>query len=95
MSIVKVVVLGAIAATGVFGAAVFGWHATQDRAALHVTYGHFQSLVSAHADLRALFVAEAMQNLHRTNVFAEGVWALLSAILAGIGLHGLCVTRRA
>jgi hypothetical protein len=30
--------------------------------------------------------------IHRINVFADGVWTLLSAILAAIGIHG--ITRR-
>ncbi|MBI3944963.1 MAG: hypothetical protein HY321_03525 [Armatimonadetes bacterium] len=46
------------------------------------------------ADLRALFVAEASQDVHRINVFCEGVWGLLGAILAGIGLHGIALLRR-
>jgi hypothetical protein len=30
-------------------------------------------------------VAHAEQNTHRINLFADGVWALLGTILAGIG----------
>ncbi|HVF84450.1 MAG TPA: hypothetical protein VM821_00600 [Abditibacteriaceae bacterium] len=40
--------------------------------------------------MSVLFVAEANQNIHRVNLFADVVWALLGAILAAIGLHGLC-----
>jgi hypothetical protein len=73
---------------GLIGVVVFGWFAVQDWAALCKAYGRFQHLSAAHADLRTLFAADAVQNNHRINLFAEGVWALLSAILAGIGLHG-------
>jgi hypothetical protein len=45
------------------------------------------------ADLGALFVAESQQDAHRLNCFAEGVGVLLGAILAAIGLHGLCLLR--
>ncbi|NJO19564.1 MAG: hypothetical protein HC838_05160, partial [Spirulinaceae cyanobacterium RM2_2_10] len=41
-----------------------------------------------------LFAAEAQQNIHRLNLFAEGVWVLQSATLAAIALHGLCTVPR-
>jgi hypothetical protein len=41
-----------------------------------------------------LFVAEAQQNIHRINLFADVVWALLGAIVGAIGIHGLCVNQQ-
>jgi hypothetical protein len=69
---------------------VCGYYALQDWAVLKASYSHYEKLAMAGADLRALFVAEARQNVFRINLFAEGVWALLGAILAAIGIHGLC-----
>ena len=44
--------------------------------------------------MSVLFVAEARQNIHRINVFADVVWALLGAIVAAIGIHGLCISHQ-
>jgi hypothetical protein len=39
--------------------------------------------------LFCVLVAEARQNAHRVCLAAEGAWALLSALIAAISLHGL------
>ena len=69
---------------------VCGYYALLDWNRLQVSYNHFQSLSSAGADLKTLYTAQSIQNIHRINLFAEVVWGLLGAVLAGIGLHGLC-----
>ena len=73
--------------TGVF---VFGYFALQDWGQLQRDYSYFTALVEQSSTLEALFVAEAQQNVHRINLMADGIWTLLSAILAAIGLHGIC-----
>lgn len=79
---------------GVAGVAVFAYYALIDWNALQQAYGRFAEVTRTSSDLQAVFVAEAEQNIHRLNLFAEGVWALLSAILAAIGLHGICTQPR-
>ncbi|MCP6760925.1 MAG: hypothetical protein NHB32_19765 [Fischerella sp. CENA71] len=37
-----------------------------------------------------LLVAEAAENRHRINCFAEGVGVLFGGVIAAIGIHGLC-----
>ncbi|MEL6224638.1 MAG: hypothetical protein AAFR31_18545 [Cyanobacteria bacterium J06627_8] len=74
---------------GVAGLAVFGHYALIDWIALEVAYQQFDELRQSSSDLATLFAANAQQNIHRINVFAEGVWFLLCAILAAIGLHGV------
>lgn len=69
-------------------------YALLDWAALQKAYAHFSRLTGASSSLSALFVAEARQNIHRINLFADVVWALLGAIIAAIGIHGLCVNSR-
>jgi hypothetical protein len=64
-------------------------YALVDWAALQTAYHHYEQVAAGAGDLRAVFVAETGQNIHRINLFADGVWALLSAILGAIGLHGL------
>ncbi len=74
---------------GFAGVVVFGYYALVDWSALQMAYAHFEQVAGRSSDMRTVFVAEAEQNIHRLNLFADGVWALLSAILGAIGLHGL------
>lgn len=78
---------------GVSGFAFCMFYALQDWAALQKAYTQFERLASSSNDMSVLFVAEAKQNIHRINLFADVVWALMGAIIASIGLHGLCTTR--
>lgn len=77
--------------SGVVGVVVFGYAALLDWAALRQAYTHFDEVARSSPDTTTLLIAEARQNMHRLNLFAEGVWTLLSAILASIGIHGLCL----
>jgi hypothetical protein len=79
-------------APGICGIAVFGFYALVDWKELQTAYAHFTSVAQTERNLSVLFVAEAQQNIHRINLFADGVWCLLSALLTAIGLHGLAVT---
>jgi len=78
---------------GVIGLLVFGAFSIVDYIALQSVYAAFAHVAQNPPSTSALLAAEAAQNIHRINVFAEGVWALLSAIYAAIGIHGLCVNR--
>jgi len=75
---------------GIAGIIVFGYFALIDWNALQQAYQRFAETIRDSSDLQVVLIAEAQQNIHRLNLFAEGVWALLSAILAAIGLHGTC-----
>jgi hypothetical protein len=79
---------------GVATVVVSGYFLLQDWAALNAAFVRFQQEVRSGAELRALFGAEAEQHVHRINCFAEGVGVLLGAILAAIGIHGLCTLPR-
>jgi ABC-type anion transport system duplicated permease subunit len=83
-------VLYLIVLIGLAGAAIFGYFALKDWALLKAAYREFDTVALNSTDMPSLFVAEARQNIHRINLSADGVWTLLSAILAAIGLHGLC-----
>jgi hypothetical protein len=65
-------------------------YALQDWAILQGAQEHFRRVAARPTTFSALFVAEAQQNTHRINLFADVVWALLGAIIAAIGIHGLC-----
>jgi hypothetical protein len=78
---------------GMLGIGIFGYYALVDWNALQQAYNAFASVAQSKPNLETLFVAEAWQNIHRINLFADGVWTLLSAIIASIGLHGICTIR--
>ena len=90
----KFVLIAVLIIPGILGVIIFTAYAITDYMALIVAYRHFEQLSQSTHEMSALFVAEAMQNVYRLNLFAEGVWALLSAILAGIGIHGMCVQQQ-
>ncbi|MBE9226040.1 hypothetical protein IQ264_11455 [Phormidium sp. LEGE 05292] len=41
--------------------------------------------------INELSIAQAAENRHRINCFAEGVGVLLGGIIAAIGIHGICI----
>jgi hypothetical protein len=45
---------------------------------------------SPSSTMRDLSIAQAAENRHRINCFAEGVGVLLGGVIAAIGIHGLC-----
>ncbi|MCY7282016.1 MAG: hypothetical protein LH679_00965, partial [Cyanobacteria bacterium CAN_BIN43] len=62
-----------------------------DWAMLTVSHQNYQKLAASPAStLRDLAIAEAAENRHRINCFAEGVGALLGGIILSIGIHGIC-----
>lgn len=87
----QAVALWILVVVGIFGAAIFGWFALKDWALLQTAERQFETVAGRSADIPTLFVAEAKQNIHRINLFAQGVWTLLSVIVGAIGVHGLCI----
>jgi hypothetical protein len=79
---------------GCLGIVAFGYYALIDWASLRKAYGYFAMVSQQKAGLETLFVAEAQQNIHRINLFADGTWTLLSAIIAAIGLQGVLTMPR-
>ena len=77
------VAAGGVIATGCFYGALIDWRELQR------AYGVFTALHNA--DLKSLFVAEAQQNIHRINLFADVVWGLLGAIWATLSLIGIAI----
>src|SRR5687768_4933132 len=93
MVIVRVVALGTVTTAGVTATLVSGYYVFQDWAALNMYYARFEKLTMSGADMRSLFIAESHQNAFRINCFADGVGVLLGAIVAAIGIHGLCMLQ--
>ncbi|WP_171572437.1 hypothetical protein [Leptolyngbya sp. Cla-17] len=63
-------------------------------AALDRSYQNYQKLATSGAAIRELSIAQAAENRHRINCFAEGIGVLLGGIMVSIGVHGLCSPRR-
>jgi hypothetical protein len=78
---------------GIFGVFFFGYFALQDWTLLRGAYAHLLKLTPS-SSVSQILLAEAQQNAHRINVFADATWALLSAIFAAIGIHGLALLPR-
>lgn len=89
----RVLLLLAVTIAGLSAAVVSGYFLLQDWSALNKAYARFEQLTMSAANLRSLFIAEAEQNAFRINCFADGIGVLLGAILAAIGVHGLCLLR--
>lgn len=78
---------------GIVGFLVFGYYAVLDYVALRQAYAQFDHAAQS-AVMTNIVIAEAKQNIHRLNVFAEGVWSLLSLLIAAVGLHGISVKTK-
>jgi hypothetical protein len=74
---------------GLVGAVVFGVFAWLDWVALQKAW----RAVETASTPESLQRADIRQSAHRVNLFAEGVWTLLCAILAALG--GLGLQRKA
>ncbi|MBI4784823.1 MAG: hypothetical protein HY785_26455 [Oscillatoriophycideae cyanobacterium NC_groundwater_1537_Pr4_S-0.65um_50_18] len=62
-----------------------------DWSALSASHQNYQKLAQdPNSTLRDLAIAEAAENRHRLNCFAEGIGVLLGGIILSIGVHGVC-----
>ncbi|MHB9131671.1 MAG: hypothetical protein ACYDBB_11360 [Armatimonadota bacterium] len=95
MMVRQLILLFLIVLPGIALVVFFTYFALTDWAALQADYANFARVAAGSGSMRALTVAEAFQNIHRINLFADGVWVLLSAIFAAIGVHGMCVNQAA
>lgn len=79
---------------GYLAVAVSGYYLLQDWASLNRSFARWEHLARTSRDMHALTIAETYQHAFRINCFADGVGVLLGAILAAIGVHGLCLLNR-
>ena len=70
-----------------------GYYTFVDFALLRGAYVHLLKLTPS-SSVQMILLAEAQQNAHRINVFADGTWTLLSAIIIALGLNGLVNLKR-
>lgn len=76
---------------GAFFAGISAYWLFPDWRQLEVSQKRYAELVN-HPAVTAteLMIAEAAENRHRINCFAEGVGVLLGSAILAIGVHGLC-----
>ena len=72
---------------GLVGTAVCFYGAALDWRELQRAHAFYVSV--AGGDLKTVFLAEARQNIHRINLFADVVWALLGAIISVLCALGI------
>ena len=82
-----------IIAFGLAGVLLCGYYTFVDFAMLRGAYAHLLKLTQS-SSIQQILLAQAQENAHRINVFADGTWTLLSAILIAIGLNGLVNLKR-
>ena len=67
----------------------------RDWAALSHAHQHFDQIFqSPQRTLEALTIAQAAEQRHRLNCFAEGEGILLGGVWTSIGIHGICTITR-
>jgi hypothetical protein len=80
---------------GLSAAGASAYYGLGDWAALTAAHHQYQQLAQdSSSSLKALAIAEAAENRHRLNCFAEGVGVLLGWAVVTIGIHGLCTLSR-
>ncbi|MGD9495736.1 MAG: hypothetical protein AB7Y46_05440 [Armatimonadota bacterium] len=79
---------------GIIVMAMSGYFALLDWVALRDAYARFREVRASDARQSAVFAAWAAQDIHRTNLAADGTWFLLGGVIFAIGVHGLCVLPR-
>ncbi|MBV9868828.1 MAG: hypothetical protein JO316_26075 [Abitibacteriaceae bacterium] len=79
---------------GYVAVAVSGYYLLQDWASLNRSFARWEHLARTSHDMHALIIADTYQHAFRINCFADGVGVLLGALVAAIGVHGLCLLHR-
>jgi hypothetical protein len=68
-----------------------GYYLFPDWAALDNAHRNLTKIAESNPSVQALIVAQAAEDRHRINCFAEGMGVLAGGIWLAIGVHGLCL----
>lgn len=88
LRVLALLVLVVLPGTALMG--ISGFYLLPEWATLTASHQHYQTLAASGAVERDLAIAQAAENRHRLNCFAEGVGVLLGGIIFAIGIHGIC-----
>ncbi|HBE17152.1 MAG TPA: hypothetical protein DEG17_20325 [Cyanobacteria bacterium UBA11149] len=87
----QIILLLIVVIPGLAAAVLSGFFLFPDWTALDASHRQYQELArSPSSTLRDLSIAQAGENRHRINCFAEGIGVLLGGVIAAIGIHGIC-----
>lgn len=91
MNIKQVILLLFVVLPGLGASAISAYYLFPDWTALDKSHINYQAIVQSPTSReRELSIAQAAENRHRINCFAEGMEVLLGGVIMAIGIHGLC-----
>lgn len=87
----SLVLLLAVVLPGTAATSLSTYYLLPEWVVLDASYKYYEQVAkSPSSTMRDLFIADAAQNRHRINWFAEGVGVLLGGAITAIGIHGMC-----
>lgn len=90
-----IVLVVAVVLPGLVAAGISIYYLLPEWVALEASYRYYNRVANSPlSTMSDLFVAQAAQNIHRINCFAEGVGVLMGVAIAAIGIHGICTLPR-
>ncbi|NES23105.1 MAG: hypothetical protein F6K41_30350 [Symploca sp. SIO3E6] len=91
MKLRQTILLLLVVLPGFAASAASAYYLFPEWIALEAAYQSYQELAqSTSSTIRDLSIAQAAEQRHRVNCFAEGVGVLLGSVIAAIGIHGIC-----
>jgi len=91
MKLRKTILLLLVVLPGFAASAASAYYLFPEWIALEAAYQSYQELSqSPSSTIRDLSIAQAAEQRHRVNCFAEGVGVLLGGVIVAIGIHGIC-----
>jgi hypothetical protein len=75
---------------GLFFAGYSAYYLFQDWGRLTQAYQRMESLNKGQPTVQQIMLAQAAEERHRINCFAEGLGVLAGWTIVAIGVHGLC-----
>ena len=91
----SLILILAVVLPGIAATSLSIYYLIPEWAVLEASYKNYQMVSkSPSSTIRELSIAQAAENRHRINCFAEGVGVLLGGTIAAIGIHGICTQSR-
>lgn len=80
----------AVVLPGIAATSLSTYYLIPEWAVLEASYKNYRMVAKSRSStIRELSIAEAAENRHRINCFAESVGVLLGGVITAIGIHGI------
>ncbi len=90
----SLVLLLTVVLPGITFASVSTYYLLPEWAVLNASFKSYDQVAKSQSStMRDVFIAQAAENRHRINCFAEGVGVLLGGGIFAIGIHGICTQQ--